>query len=145
MYSECIYTSYELWLCAHTCECVLFYSSDRCTLCLCLAGFCGGECDLLWASVEPCRWWRHRLCHTARQPQNQEVSFCTAFSLDGYLPDTVCGYSLTSLIRTICRTFDIKDPKVGLQLSFLTKPQLSSAVITLIPLHIALKKAHKFF
>lgn len=76
------YLLIHLLLCSWTCECVLFiWSWCVCAVCP-IAGFCSGETDLLGVSVDPHRWWRHRLRHTARQPQNQKVSFCAAFSLD---------------------------------------------------------------
>lgn len=65
----------DLWVCS-------IHLILMCVCCLPVAGFCSGETDLLGVSVDPCRWWRHRLRHTARQPQNQKVSFCTVFSLD---------------------------------------------------------------
>lgn len=57
------------------------HSSVSVSVCVfvCAAGFCSGEPDLFGSPVEPCWWWRHRLPHAARQPQNKKVSFSTAF------------------------------------------------------------------
>lgn len=107
---------------------------DVCVCCLCVAGFCSGETDLLRISVETCRWWCHRLRHTARQPQDQKVSFCAAFSLDQVVTRYwVWLFFNPTSSEPFAEPLTSKIPRLVIIF------QLQSAVITLKPISFFIK------
>lgn len=99
---------------------------------LCVCVFTNTVC------VYVCSWfsqWRtsshQSTCGALQMMMSQTASHCTLTPKPGSILlhslltgsascQILCGCSLTPCTRTVCRTFDIKDPKVGLVLVYLS-------------------------